>query len=252
LPVSPPEPDPFVAWFRDHAATLSTLDPDGPLDDLEPLREIVGDARVLAVGENAHFVREFGLARRCVSRFLAERCGFTTFAFEFGFSEAFALDPWLQGEGNDDDLAGLSPAAARWGAGELMHWLRRHNTRSSHPLRFVGVDLPEAGGTLRPALDPVADHLADVDPDALPILRAVLSIADQMASESGAGAGPAWAILDVAGQNAMTAGLARLLMRLRALEPLLVARSSQRDHDVAVRRVEAHATPTTCGASWRA
>lgn len=63
--------------------------PDGPLDDLEVLREIVGDARVVAVGEGAHFVEEFSRARQRVLRFLAERCGFTVFAMEFGFSEAF-------------------------------------------------------------------------------------------------------------------------------------------------------------------
>jgi erythromycin esterase-like protein len=31
----------------------------------------------------------------CHCHFLAERCGFTVFAFEFGFSEGFALDSWL-------------------------------------------------------------------------------------------------------------------------------------------------------------
>jgi erythromycin esterase len=98
-------------WFRAHASKLATLDPHAPLDELEPLREIVGDARVVAVGESAHFVEEFSLTRARVLRFLAERCGFTVFAFEFGFSEAFALDQWLQGAGDEADLAAASTAA---------------------------------------------------------------------------------------------------------------------------------------------
>src|SRR5262249_13948413 len=44
MPASSPGQDPFAEWFRDHAVALATLDPDPPLDDLEPLREVVGDA----------------------------------------------------------------------------------------------------------------------------------------------------------------------------------------------------------------
>jgi erythromycin esterase len=136
----------LAGWFGAHASPLATLDPHAPLEELEPLREIVGDARVVAVGEGAHFVEEFSLARARLLRFLAERCGFTVFALEFGFSEAFALDRWLQGAGDDGDLAAVSPAAVAWGAGGLMHWLRGHNRTSGHRLRFVGIDVPEAGG----------------------------------------------------------------------------------------------------------
>jgi erythromycin esterase len=39
---------------------------------------------------------------------------FAVFAFEFGFSEAFALDQWLQGAGDEADLAAVSNAAALW------------------------------------------------------------------------------------------------------------------------------------------
>ncbi|MFI7126465.1 hypothetical protein ACIBQ1_12290 [Nonomuraea sp. NPDC050153] len=47
-----------------HTAVLSTLDPDDPvLDDLDSLRGVVSDARVVGVGEGAYFVREFTLAR---------------------------------------------------------------------------------------------------------------------------------------------------------------------------------------------
>lgn len=218
--------------------TLTTLDPHAPLDDLALLREIAGDARVVAIGENAHFVEEFSLARQRVLRFLAEECGFTVFAYEFGFSEAFALDRWLRGEG-DDDLAAVNSSAAEWGSAGLMHWLRQHNTDSGHPLRFVGIDVPEAGGALRPALEPVAEYLREVDPDSLPLVEVALDISDRFCGGSAAAAAPAWAQLDVATQNALTAVLARLLLRMRGIEPLCVDRSDQARFDVARRQVEA-------------
>ncbi|MER0484441.1 erythromycin esterase family protein [Streptomyces sp. Edi2] len=241
MPVHPSSRTVLADWFREHSTTLATLDPQESLDDLEALREIVGDARVVAIGEGAHFVEEFSHARQRVLRYLAERCGFTIFAMEFGFGEAFPLDRWLQGEGNDGALAEVSRAAAEWGASDLLNWLRHHNRTSAHPLRFAGIDVPEAGGALRPALEPVADYLREVDPDALRLVDTALEVSDRFLEGcgSGAAAGPAWAGLPVAEQNELTAVLARLLLRLRAVEPLYVSRSSQRRFDIARRRVEA-------------
>ncbi|MFC9219269.1 erythromycin esterase family protein [Streptomyces hygroscopicus] len=241
MPVQPASRTVLADWFREHSTTLTTLDPHQPLDDLEVFRQVVGDARVVAIGEGAHFVEEFSRARQRVLRFLAERCGFTVLAMEFGFSEAFLLDRWLQGEGDDGDLAKVGRFATTWGAADLMRWLRYHNRTSAHPLRFAGIDVPEAGGALRPALEPVAEYLREVDPDALRLVDTVLEISDRFLKDcrSGAAAGPAWAGLQPAEQNELTATLARLLLRLRAAEPLYVPRSSQSRFDIARRRVEA-------------
>ncbi|SHF66785.1 erythromycin esterase family protein [Streptoalloteichus hindustanus] len=231
--------DPLAAWVREHATSLSTLDPDAPLDDLEPLRELVGDARVVAVGEGAHFVHEFSLARQRVVRFLAERCGFSVLALEFGFSEGLALAPWVWGEGAEDELAQVSPYALTWGLGGLARFVRRHNTTSGHPVRFVGIDIPQAGGSLLPALAPLADYLRDVDPDVVALLETAIGIAERCAGGSGASAAPRWAALPAADQDALTATLTRLLLRMRALEPLYVSRGGQDRYDVALRQVEA-------------
>ncbi len=194
---------------------------------------MVGDARVVAIGENAHFVHEFTLARQRVLRFLAEGCGFTVFAFEFGFSEGLVLDPWIRGDGDDDELARISPTADTWGAGDLLRFVRRHNKASTRPLRFAGIDVPEAGGSLLPALVPVADYLHDVDPEMSPSVSFAIDVAERFARSSAAASVPAWAELDTVRQDALTATLARLSLRFRALEPLYVSRSDQLRYDVA-------------------
>ncbi len=51
-------------------------------------------------------------------------------------------------------------------------------------------------------------------------------------------AAPAWARLDTAEQDALSAGLARLLIRFRALEGHYVSRSDQHSYDIALRRLE--------------
>ncbi|MGK5733866.1 erythromycin esterase family protein [Streptomyces sp. URMC 124] len=230
---------PFARWLRAHATTLTTLDPDAPLDDLEPLRELIGDARVVGVGESSHFIHEFGLVRRRLLRFLVERCGFTVLAFEYGFSEAFALDAWVRGAGPDGDLERISGAALPMGLQEPLRSLRLHNRTAERPVRFAGVDVPAAGGSLLPALQPVVDHLRAADPEALPEAETAVRIAERFAGESAAAAAPAWSRLDAIEQDALTAALARLLIRFRATEPLQVARTGRYAYEVALRRLEA-------------
>lgn len=214
-----------TAWTRKHTTLVSGLEPDTELDDLEPLREIVGDARVVAIGEGAHFVHEFHQVQYRVLRFLVERCGFTVFAFEYSFVAGDSLDAWLQG--NDTrPLAEVASAAAEWGAADLMEWLREHNSASRTPTRFVGVDLAEAGGALRPVLEPLADLLAQADPDSEELARRAISIGDEFLTGvgSGAAAAHAWAELPESTRNELTAGLSRLELRFDAVRPLLEER----------------------------
>ncbi|MGY0064629.1 erythromycin esterase family protein [Streptomyces sp. LZ34] len=229
----------FADWLREHAVPLTHLHPDAPLDDLEPLRAIVGGARVVALGENSHFIDEFSLARTRILRFLVERCGFTMLAFEYGFSEGFALDPWVQGAGTADDLTSALGAAIPIGLEEPLRRLRHHNRTARRPVRFAGVDIPEAGGSLLPALAPVADYLREVDPEVLPLLETATAIAASFAGASAAVAAPAWARLDTVRQDALSAALTRLIIRFRAVEPLYVSRGGRHGYDLALRRLEA-------------
>ncbi|MCO5974748.1 erythromycin esterase family protein [Actinoallomurus soli] len=231
--------DPFVGWLRAHAVPLTHLEPDAPLDDLEPLREVIGDARVVAIGENSHFIDEFSLLRRRILRFLVERCGFSVLAFEYGFSEGVPLDAWAQGEGTDDDLSTHLAGTIPVGVEEPLRWIRRHNRTASRPVRFAGIDIPAAGGSLLPALAPVADYLREIDPEALPAVQSAMRIAESFAGASAASAAPAWTRLATAEQDALSAILMRLLIRFRAVEPLYVSRGDQRGYDIALRRIEA-------------
>ncbi|MET8028583.1 erythromycin esterase family protein [Streptomyces avermitilis] len=228
----------FTDWLRERAVPLTHLDPQAPLDDLEPLRGIIGDARVVAIGEHSHFIEEFALLRRRLLRFLVERCGFTVLAFEYGFSEGFPLDAWARGEGTDEDLAVHLATAVPVGLTEPLQWVRRHNRTTSPSVRFAGIDIPAAGGSLLPSLAPVADYLRRIDPETVPAVETAIRIAASFAGGSAAVAAPAWARLPAAEQNALTAILARVLVRFRSLEPLYATRGDRHDYDLALHRLE--------------
>lgn len=222
--------------LRTHSRPLSSLD-DAADGELELLAELAAGSRVVAIGEGAHFVAEFGAARRRFLRYLAERCGATVLAFEFGFAEAPALDAWLQGHGPDEHLSRLAGTTNSGLNTTMARWLRRYNTTGGHPVRFIGVDTPVAGGTLRPALEPLIEYLATVDPEVTDLARSALAINARIEAASVAGAAPRWAELPAADRTALTSALARLSVRMRALEPLYVERSDRASYDLARQRL---------------
>lgn len=229
----------FAGWLKGHATPLMHLDPTAPLDDLEPLRDLLGSARVVDLGEHSHFIDEFAVMRQRILRFLVERCGFTVLAFEYGFCEALPLDAWARGSGTDDDLSALLANAVPIGLQDPLRFLRRHNRTATEPVRFAGIDIPAAGGSLLPALTPVTDYLRQIDPEALPALQSVTTIAASFAGDSAAVAAPAWARLSTNEQDTLSALLARLLIRFRALKPLYLSRGDRNSYDTTLRCLEA-------------
>jgi erythromycin esterase len=74
-----------LAWLKHHVAPIRSLDPaDDRFSDLEPLRQAIGDARIVFLGEEWHGSGETFRARDRVIRFLHQRCGFDVLAFESG------------------------------------------------------------------------------------------------------------------------------------------------------------------------
>ncbi|WP_020496057.1 erythromycin esterase family protein [Sciscionella marina] len=225
-------------WFHANAHTLDTLDPDAPLDELEPVREIIGDAAVVALGEGAHFVTEFDTARIRLLRFLVERCGFTMLAAEYGFATGFAADAWAHGEGEPDDLTAIGGQLATWVNGGSLRWLREYNAHAEQAIEFAGVDLPTSSA-LRTVLEPVEAYLGQADPESLPRLRTALAFADRIGGGSAVSATTGWGRLPETEQDALTATLSRLLLRFRALEPRSIERTGQAAYDLAARHLEA-------------
>lgn len=238
-------PDPLVEWLRRNATPMDTLDPEASVDDLAGLEEVVDGARVVAIGENSHFIPEFTQLRHRVIRFLVERCGFTVLAFESGFSEGFEVDGWVHGDGDDSTIDRLADSAFPSGTAlpnevrRLLRWVRGHNTAGHTPLRFVGVDVPEAAGALFAALDPLESYLEKVDPDALPLLTTARNLAREPAGRTMAQAAPRYLEVTAERQDALTATLSRIVDRFDALAPEYRTAGGDEDYDIARWRIEA-------------
>ena len=75
-------------WVHDHAIPLATSDPNAPFGDLAPIGRIVGDARIVSLGEGTHGTSEFFQMKHRLTKYLAQNKGFTVFAIEANMPEA--------------------------------------------------------------------------------------------------------------------------------------------------------------------
>ncbi|GAB3496543.1 erythromycin esterase family protein [Amycolatopsis cihanbeyliensis] len=205
----------FAEWVKQKAFTADTIDPAAPLDDLEPLGELIGDARVVAIGESAHHAREFYLLRHRLLRFLVERHGFTRYAFEAPYVESEPLDRWTRGGPGELDALTGTPGMALAHCRDMhdtLAWLRGHNATARRSVRFTGTLAQEL-----PALERFGEYLRVADPDALPLLNRALTSARRFHQRSLAQAPHDHTAADQPERDALAAAVSRLLARMESM-----------------------------------
>ena len=186
--------------------------------DVTAIAELIGDASIVAIGENNHHIHEFGVLRDQLLRHLVEHRGFTVLGFEGGFAEGFLVDEWLRGAPGDVADVGRDGFTFSLGDSpevhEMLTWLRGRG------VRFAGLDVPSSAGSPVPSLRAVREYLAVVDPPAVSLVDAALAACEPYASVSSAVAPGRYAATDTAARDAATAALAFLCGRLASLAPV--------------------------------
>lgn len=154
-------------WLQNNSLILSTIQPGDNMTDLAPLKEIIGDADVVILGESTHGAHEFFEIKHRLFRFLAEDMGFTVLAVEDGLSPSLNINQWVHGGSNDLQSA---IANMQWNIStsemvDLIEWMRDYNvTREVEgQLSYYGFDLAD------PHLDleAVRAYIRKVDPNSI-------------------------------------------------------------------------------------
>jgi erythromycin esterase-like protein len=159
-----------VDWVRRNAIPLSTTEAGHGFKDLKPLKAIVGDARVVALGEATHGTREFFQLKHRLLEFLATKMGFTIFSIEANMPEAYRLNDYvLHGRG---DPATLLKGMYFWTWDteevlDMIRWMREFNASGKGRLQFTGFDMqtPDVAAGI------VVDFVKQRDPAFAPEVR---------------------------------------------------------------------------------
>lgn len=165
-----------------HAAAAPLM---GGSDDYDALLDMIGESRVVLIGEASHGTHEFYRERARITRRLIEERGFSAVAVEADWPDAYRINRYVRGASDDPDaLAALGDFQRfpRWmwrnaDVLEFVEWLRDHNDAlpdGAPRVGFYGLDLY----SLHTSMQAVLDYLNKVDPEAHVRARARYSCFD--------------------------------------------------------------------------
>jgi erythromycin esterase len=158
-----------AGWLRARSFVLTTLELPAASADLQPLRGIVGDARVVGLADGTHGTHEFYTVKLRMIDFLVREMNFDVVAFEAPFPLFNQLDVYVQG-GNGNPRALLADGNDRlgyrfWDVEEMLavvEWMRDYNAhRGTRPaIHIAGFDVYDGLA----ASQAVIDYLNGADP----------------------------------------------------------------------------------------
>jgi erythromycin esterase len=133
-----------MKWMKENAVPFSSARVDGRDAELLPLARIVGDARVVGLGEATHGTHEFQDMKIRIFKLLVAEKGFNTFALEADWGEASRINEYLR-TGRGDPYALLAGVHLwPWRTQEMLDfigWMRGYNVaHPAAPVSFVGID----------------------------------------------------------------------------------------------------------------
>lgn len=251
-----PASENFIAWARANAVPLTVPDADSCSPRIDRLRTIIGDARVVALGEPAHGAHEPLALRNGLLRCLAENLGFTAIALETGLSESRVLyDYALGGQGEVSDVA---RDGFTWGFGrytenvEMLIWVRQFNALRApgERLRIYGIDMAGGDDTefplARRALEDVLRFLELAVPDQSRSVRVATStFLDRFTHE-------AYWLLSEGERKRLTEVIASLAAFLESNRATLVESATPEDLDWAQRNIAVSGQLASFFESWPA
>ncbi|MFZ4573202.1 MAG: erythromycin esterase family protein [Phycisphaerales bacterium] len=165
-----------AAWVKAHAVPLKTCEAGNGFEDLAGLKDVVGKARIVSLGEPTHGTREAFQLKHRLLEYLATEMGFRVFSIEANMPESYNLNEYvLEGKGDPRKLIG-GMYFWTWNTEEVLamvEWMKTFNEAgraregaSFVPLRFTGFDMqtPDVAATVAidgvRAIDPaLADEM---------------------------------------------------------------------------------------------
>lgn len=145
----------------------------GAASDYDPLLDLIGDARLVLIGEATHGTYEFYQQRADITKRLIQEKGFTAVAVEADFPDGYRVNRFVRGVEDD-----LTPEEAlgnfqrfptwMWRNTEVVSfvgWLRQYNDALSsdrYKVGFYGLDLY----SMYASMGEVLKYLEQVDPAA--------------------------------------------------------------------------------------
>ncbi len=174
VPAATPPDEATLDWLAERSSPFSSVDAaDLPgadeFDDLAAFGRIVGDARVVALGEATHGTSEFFRVKHRLLAYLVEQAGFRVFAIEANQLAVEPINEYVRGGAGD--VRNLMRAMFRvWNTEEvrdLIEWMRAYNLQNpGRMVEFIGFDMQDP----RVPIDSVSTFIGRAEPTLRPLV----------------------------------------------------------------------------------
>lgn len=177
------------------AQVLSSVAIDAPsgVPPREALEQLIGDARIVLIGESSHGTHEFYEARATITKWLIEEKGFCAVAAEADWPDAYRVNRYVRGLGVDETAEEALRGFERFPAWmwrntvvrDFVDWLRIRNgqceSKRQRQAGFYGLDLY----SLHRSMQEVVTYLDRVDPKAAMRARNRYACFDHASADDG-------------------------------------------------------------------
>jgi erythromycin esterase-like protein/predicted phosphoribosyltransferase len=169
------------------------IDAPGGVPPRDTLEELIGDARIVLIGESSHGTHEFYEARAAITKWLIEEKGFCAVAAEADWPDAYRVNRYVHGIGDDKTSDAALSGFERFPAWmwrnvvvrDFVDWLRdrnrRHASNGQRQAGFYGLDLY----SLHRSMHEVITYLDKVDPKAAARARTRYACFDHASADDG-------------------------------------------------------------------
>ncbi|WP_207546575.1 erythromycin esterase family protein [Mycobacterium mantenii] len=161
-------------WTPAQIVASVAIDAPAGIPSRETLDQLIGDARIVLIGESSHGTHEFYEARAAITKWLIDEKGFCAVAAEADWPDAYRVNRYVHGRGEDESADAALSGFERFPAWmwrntvvrDFVDWLRVRNQRQEsngqRQAGFYGLDLY----SLHRSLQEVIGYLEKVDPKA--------------------------------------------------------------------------------------
>ncbi|MCV7231145.1 erythromycin esterase family protein [Mycobacterium branderi] len=169
------------------------VDAPGGVPPGEVLSDLIGDARIVLIGESTHGTQEFYQARAEITKWLIDEKGFCAVAAEADWPDAYRVNRYVRGQGTDTTAEEALRGFERFPSWmwrnvvvrDFVEWLRGNNRRREAQYRrqtgFYGLDLY----SLHRSMHEVVSYLDRIDPMAAARARARYACFDHSSADDG-------------------------------------------------------------------
>ena len=168
------------------------IDAPGGIPPRETLEQLIGDARIVLIGESSHGTHEFYEARAAITQWLIDEKGFCAVAAEADWPDAYRVNRYVRGLGEDETADEALSGFERFPAWmwrntvvrDFVDWLRTRNRRQESnggQAGFYGLDLY----SLHRSMHEVISYLDKIDPKAAARARERYACFDHASADDG-------------------------------------------------------------------